>query len=244
MAGMVVNITGINKKTEMTFNYSTKKQARITGSLYLVVVLTGIFSLAYVPNKLIVWDNPVLTFDNIVQAEQLFRLGIICSIICYVTYIFLSIAFYKLLKGINKSYATIMVLLVLISVPVALINLQNKLSILPLIGQKEYLKILSGEQLRTKVMFLLDQYNYGIEIASIFWGLWLLPLGYLVYKSNILPKLLGILLMLGCFGYLINIFGDLLFKNYSDLGISTYISLPASIGEIGLCLWLLIVGAK
>ncbi|MDZ4810885.1 MAG: DUF4386 domain-containing protein, partial [Bacteroidota bacterium] len=88
------------------------------------------------------------------------------------------------------------------------------------------------------------QYNNGISLVSVFWGLWLLPFGYLIYKSGLLPKILGILLMLGCFGYLINFTGNMLIKNYTELGISKIVSLPASIGEIGTCLWLLIMGAK
>jgi len=78
----------------------------------------------------------------------------------------------------------------------------------------------------------------------LFWGLWLLPFGYLVFKSGFLPKLLGIFLMAGCFGYLINFIGGFLIPNYGDLGISRMISLPASIGEIGICLWLLIIGVR
>lgn len=77
-----------------------------------------------------------------------------------------------------------------------------------------------------------------------FWGLWLLLLGYLVFRSGFLPKVLGILLMIGCFGYLINFTGGFLIRSYADLGIARIIALPASIGEIGLCLWLLIAGIK
>jgi hypothetical protein len=83
-----------------------------------------------------------------------------------------------------------------------------------------------------------------MRIVHIFSGLWLFPFGYLVFKSSFLPKFLGVLLMLGCFGYLINFLGNTLIPDYSTLGISSYIRLPASIGEIGTCLWLLIMGAK
>jgi hypothetical protein len=93
-------------------------------------------------------------------------------------------------------------------------------------------------------MEALTTYNHGILLVALFWGLWLLPFGYLVYRSGFLPKILGILLMLGCVGYLINLVGQTLLPHYSQLGISKYISLPASIGEIGTCLWLLIVGVK
>jgi hypothetical protein len=93
-------------------------------------------------------------------------------------------------------------------------------------------------------MFYLKQYDHGIMIVQIFWGLWLLPLGYLIFKSGIMPKLLGVLLMLGCLGYLVNFVGQFLIPGYSDTGISSIVSLPAGLGEIGTCLWLLVKGAK
>ena len=228
----------------MTFNYSTKKTARVAGLIYLIVVLTGIFSLAYVPKNLITWNNANLTFNKIIASELLFRAGIFSSVVCYTAFIFLPIVLYQLLKRVNEFYAKLMTILALVSVPISFVNLQNKFSILTLISKDEYLKIYSNEQLQNKVMFYLNQYNNGISLVSIFWGLWLLPFGYLIYKSEFLPKILGILLMLGCFGYLINFTGNMFIKNYAEIGISKFVSLPASIGEIGTCLWLLIVGAR
>jgi hypothetical protein len=78
----------------------------------------------------------------------------------------------------------------------------------------------------------------------IFWGLWLFPFGYLVIKSGFLPKILGVLMMIGCFGYLITILGNTLIPNCRDLGITSYVLLPGSLGELGTCLWPLIMGAK
>ena len=223
---------------------SNKKTARKAGLLYLVIVLTGIFSLGYVPSKLIVWDNPSSTFHNIVSSELLFRLGIFGGLLCYTFFLFLPVVLYKLLKPVNEKYAKLMVLLAIVSVPISFINIQNKFTILSLISNPDYLKIFSTDQLQSQVLFYLNQYESGIRIVSIFWGLWLFPFGYLVLKSGFLPKILGILLMLGCLGYLINFVGYSLVSNYSKIGISSYISLPASLGEIGTCLWLLIMGAK
>ena len=89
----------------------------------------------------------------------------------------------------------------------------------------------------------LDAYRNGILVSSIFWGLWLLPFGYLVFKSGFLPRILGTLLIIGCFGYLIDFLGRALFPSYPDTAIASYVTLPGSFGEIGTCLWLLIVGA-
>jgi hypothetical protein len=223
---------------------SNKKIARMAGLLYLVVVLTGIFSLAYVPSKLIVWDNPSTTFQNIVSSESLFRFGIASGLICYTFFLFLPVVLHKLLKPVNENYAKLMVLLAVVSVPISFMNIQNKFTVLSLVSSAEYLKVFSTDQLESHLIFYLHQYNDGILIVSIFWGLWLFPLGYLIFKSGFLPKILGILLMLGCLGYLINFLGHTLIANYSKMGISSYLRLPASLGEIGTCLWLLIIGTK
>lgn len=223
---------------------SNKKIARISGFLYLVVVLTGIFSLAYVPKTLFDWNDATLTFKNITSSELLFRLSIMSSIICYTFFLFLPISLYKLLSQVDEFYAKLMVILAVVSVPISFANLQNKLAVLSLINSQDYQKQYLNTELQTKVMFYLNQYDNGILISMLFWGLWLLPFGYLVYKSGFLPKVLGAFLMLGCIGYLINFTGNIVIKNYSDIGISKFVSLPASLGEIGICLWLLIVGVK
>lgn len=223
---------------------SNKKTARIAGLLYLIVVLTGIFNLMYVPSKLIVWDNASVTFNNILESETLFRLGIMAGIICYTAFLILPIVLYKLLNQVNKTYAIGMVTLAVISVPLSLVNLLNKVNVLTLIDKAQYLQVIEADELQAQVLLYLDFYNNGIEIASVFWGLWLLPFGYLVFKSGFLPKILGICLMAGCFGYLTNFIGGFLFQNYAGLGIARFVTLPASIGEIGICLWLLIIGIK
>lgn len=223
---------------------SNKRIARISGLLYLTVVLTGIFSLAYVPKILFEWNNAALTFKNIASSELLFRLSIMSSVICYTAFLFLPIFLYKLLRQVNEFYAKLMVILAVISVPISFANLQNKLAVLSLINSHDYQNQYSNTELQTKVMFYLNQYDNGILISMLFWGLWLLPFGFLVYKSGFLPKVLGVFLMLGCIGYLINFTGNVVIKNYSDIGVSKFVSLPASLGEIGICLWLLIVGVK
>lgn len=228
----------------MATGYSNKKLARIAGLLYLGVVVTGIFTLIYVPSKLFNADNASLIFQNITSTQTLLQFGIVGGLLCYTFFLFLPLVLYKLLKSVNESYAKLMVLLAVLSVPIFFLNVQNLFSILTLIIGGQSKLGLSTEQIQSQVMLYLDQYDNGMRIVHIFSGLWLFPFGYLVFKSEFLPKILGVLLMLGCFGYLINFLGHTLIHNYSKIGISSYISLPASIGEIGTCLWLLIVGVK
>ncbi|ROH97800.1 DUF4386 domain-containing protein [Chryseobacterium daecheongense] len=220
------------------------KIARLAGFLYLIVVLTGLFSLMYVPSKLIVWENPALTFQNISSSSQLFRLGIASSMLCYIAFLLLPLVLYQLLKDVNKNYAKLMVIFALISVPISFFNLENKLSVLTVVEGAEYVKSFDKKFLEALVMQFLDNYDSGILIVQVFWGLWLLPFGYLVYQSGFLPKILGIFLMLGCLGYLINVFGRISIPDFSTYAVSKLITIPASIGEIGTCLWLLIIGVR
>lgn len=223
---------------------STKKTARIAGALYLVVVVSGIFSLLYVPSQLIVWDDASATVANIVASELLFRLGIVSGLICYLAFLVLPLVLHELLKPVNKTYALLMVVLAVVSVPIAYINMISKLDVLTLISGGEYTNAYQADQLHAQVMLLLESHNNGILIVQLFWGLWLLPFGYLVFKSGFLPKIFGILLMAGCFGYLIDFLGYFLFPGYGDTIIPTLVGLPASLGETGICLWLLMVGIQ
>lgn len=223
---------------------SRNKTARIAGILYLILIIGGIISLAYIPSRLIVWGSASKTFENITNSEFLFRLGIVSGIITFLIYILLPLALYKLLHEVNKLYAHLMVIFVLVSVPIYFVNILNRFSVLTLINSPEYLEKLGAIQLQTQVMLLIDRYNNGLEILQIFWGLWLFPFGYLVYKSGFLPKLLGILLMAGCFGYLITFFGGFLYPDFNKTIISEIVGYPAPLGEFGICLWLLIMGTN
>ena len=221
-----------------------KRTARIAGLLYLIVVITGIVSLGYVPNQLIVWEDKTATFNNILKNESLFRFGIFSSVICYLAFIFLPLVLRELFKTVNMFVANVMVVSVLVSIPISFFNLYNKYLILDIIHKEEYLKIYNESQLQSLVIFHLNQYEYGIFIATFFWGLWLFPFGYLVYKSGFIPKIFGILLMLGCFGYIVNFSGNTLFADYQEWGISKIIGKIPSVAEIGICFWLLVFGVK
>jgi len=219
-----------------------KKTARAAGVIYLVVVITGMFSLAYVPQKLIDWNNGAVTFNNMITHPSLFRIGIYSSIICYVAFAFLPLFLYKLLRTVNESHARAMVILALLSVPLSFSNLQHKYAAITLTGNKSVLPAISTEELQSQVMFSLHQYNDGILLATVFWGLWLFPLGLLVYRSGFMPKFLGVLLMLGCIGYLVNFSGNTLSENYAQTGIGTYIRKLPAVAEISTCFWLLFFG--
>lgn len=223
---------------------SNKRTARIAGLLYLIVVLAGIFSLAYVPSQIDVTGDAAATVRNIVANESLFRLGIVAGLICYTAFLLLPLALYRLLSPYGKQAAVLMVAFAVVSVPIAIAATLDKFEVLTLLSGADYLQAFGVEELQARVVWSLDAYGDGLLVTQIFWGLWLLPFGYLVFKSGILPRVLGILLMLGCFGYLINFTGRVLFPGYAESGIAGFVRLPASLGEIGICLWLLVMGAR
>jgi len=215
--------------------------ARLAGFVYLLVVVTGIFNLVYVPSQLIVWSDAAATVSNIKSNEFLFRAGIAAGVLCYIFFLILPFILYDLFKSINKVCAVLMVVFAVISVPLSLFNMIDKFNVLTLLSGAQYLDVFTIEQLNAQVMLMLKSYNKGIMIIQIFWGLWLFPFGYLVVKSGYVPKFFGVLLMLGCVSYLIKFFGVILFPS---VDIPSYIGRPGSLGEIGICLWLLIMGVK
>lgn len=221
-----------------------KQIARIAGLIYLIVVITGMFSLAYVPGQLIVYEDAGLTFNNILKNETLFRLAIASAVICYTAFILLPIALSRLLKSVNALCANVMVILVLISIPISFINLHNKFAILSLLREVKEASTPDLDKVYQQTMKYLHKYDDGIFITTVFWGLWLLPFGYLVFRSGFLPRILGILLILGGAGYLINFFGNTMSAEYGAYGVSKYLRLLPAIAELSTCFWLFIIGTK
>lgn len=215
------------------------KTARIAGFFYLLLIPLGIFGILYVPNALRVSGDVVATTSNILANELLFRLSIVSALLVPIVNLFVVLFLYKLLKPVNKNYAVLMVIFTLVAAPIAMLNELNHVAVLLLLNAPEYLKVFTTSQLQAVVPVFLDLREHGIHIAGIFWGLWLLPMGYLVYKSNYIPKIIGVLLILGCLGYLIDFVIFFVFP-IVDVVISEYTFL----GEILMVLWLLIKGVN
>ena len=220
------------------------RTSRLAGLLYLIVVATGIFSLAYVPSQINAANDPAATAHNIVMHESLFRLGIASFLIEQVAFLLLPLVLFRLFRSTNPTAAVLMVALAVAGVPIALVSVGYRLDALALLTDARFGQAFAPEQLQAMAALSLEAYGNGLLVTRLFWGLWLLPFGYLVLKCGFLPKLLGVLLMLGCLGYLVNVFGELLVPHYFDMWIANYAGIPAAIGEIGTCLWLLLVGAR
>ena len=222
--------------TTHTADSSPPIRPRVVGFLYFMLFFAP-FGLIYVPSRLFVRGDAAATATNIIASDSLFRLGIVSNILHPIVMILLVLAFYQLLKPVNTSMALLMVMFVLIAVPIAIFNEINQFAVLLILGGGDYLKEFTTAQLYALVMFFLDMHKRGILIAHIFWGLWLFPLGFLVFKSRFLPRILGVLLIIGCFGYVIHSFAAFLLPNYK-LNLIFY----TSWGELLLPLWLVIKG--
>src|ERR1700688_1895214 len=157
---------------------STKKTARIAGLLYLLNGVTGFFGIIYVPSRLIVSGNAAATANNIIASERLFRLGIVSQLICAVEFIFLLWVLYRLLGAVNKTHASLMVLLGVSCVPVMCVNVLNEIAALSLLRGADFQSVLGQPQREAMAMLFLDLHRYGYGLGWIF-GPWLFFLGLL-----------------------------------------------------------------
>lgn len=220
---------------------TNKKTARIAGFLYFIYMVATMFANAS-RTKLIVFGDAIATANNILASEWLFRVGFICDVLAGVLFLLAAWALYVLLKPVNKNIALLFLLLNLGGVAVQCINMLNLFSAVLLLSGADYLKVFQIDQLQTLAMLFLYLYKNGFMIAQFFFSAWLFPLGYLVFKSGYLPKVLGIIVMIECFGWLMYPFQFFLFPTYEVI---SYLSFAIGfIGEFGLTLWLLIMGAK
>jgi len=222
--------------TSMKTNPS--KIARTAGLLYLPPWILSLVAIV-LRQSLIVPGDAATTANSIVASGSLFRLTIVMDLVVQVVFIWLVLVLYKLLNPVNRNHALLMVILFLVSVPIAILNELNHFAALLLSSSADYLTTFPADQAQALVSLFLDLHEHGIMIAYIFWGLWLFPLGYLVFRSGFLPRVLGIYVMISCFGYLIDFSTFLFLPNF---GVA--INMFTGWAELVLCLWLLIKGVN
>src|SRR5712671_668002 len=190
---------------------------RFAGLLYVLMSIPGVFALLYVPSKLIVHGDATATANNIAAFETLYRLGIACNLVSQAGFIFVALALYELLKGINQRQAVLMVILILVAIPIAMLNELNAIAALVLVRGADFLAVVEKPQRDALAMLFLNLHGYGFDIAGIFWGLWLFPMGWLVYRSVFIPRFLGVLVVLNGFTYPVNSFTSLLLPQYEHI---------------------------
>ena len=222
--------------------HPTDKAARVAGILYLFLGLAGPFCLIYVPRTLIVRGDATATASKIMASEMLFRTGIVVELFGSIVFLFVAMALYRLLSGVNKNNAVLMATLAVVSVPISLLNVVNELTALTLLHGADYLSVIDKNQLNALAMLFLRRYSQGLVVNEILWGLWLFPFGLLVMRSGFLPRILGILLIVNAFAYPAVTLTSILAPSYVSL-VSQWV-FPAQFGELWIMLWLLIRGVK
>lgn len=215
---------------------SINKTARLAGILYL---LLGGLSTVGMPAYFIRPATVTIVAGKLLLSEMAFRLSIVSALLAAIINVFVVLALYILLKPVGRRMALLMVIFILVEVPIAMLNELCRIAALLLSEDPGYLKAFNSDQLHSLVLFLLELHRQGITIAGLFWGLWLFPMGYLVFKSGYIPRILGILLMLGCFAYLTNSMAVLFSINNK-----TNIVIFVAWGEVLFPLWLLIKGVN
>jgi hypothetical protein len=222
---------------------STRNPGRVAGFWYLLLVLIGPLRLIYIPSKLFVHGNAAATVNNIAAHEWLFRFGIVSDLVCGLILIFLVLALYRLLKGVDQNLAVLVVIFG--GVMPALISFAGAATdaaVLMIARGADFLSVFDKAQQDALALLFLKLGGHQTTAAEILWGVWLLPLALLVYRSRFLPRFLGVWLALGGFAYVIlSLTGELL-PQYQG-AVFAYAQ-PAFFGELAIMLWLVIRGAK
>ena len=221
---------------------SINKTARMAGFLYFIYMVIHIFADVIGRSKLIVYGDAATTAKNIMASAGQFRIGFMIDLLAAVLFLLTAWALYVLLKPVNKNLALLFLLLNLGGVAIQCASDLFLPASQLLLSGADYLKVFQADQLQALAMSFLYLYKNGFMIAQIFYGAWLFPLGYLVFKSGFLPRILGIVLMIHCCTWLMTSLQFFLFPGFAAI---TYVSWPLGfIAEFGLTLWLLIKGAK
>jgi hypothetical protein len=222
---------------------TNKKTARMAGFLYLMYMVITIPADVLVRSKLIVLGDATTTARNIVASAWQFRIGFVVDLVGAVLFLLTAWALYVLLKPVNKNLSLLFLLLNLGGVAVWCFSDLFLIASQLLVSGADYLKVFQADQLQALAMLSLYIYNNGFwGIAQIFFSAWLFPLGYLVFKSGFLPRILGVVLMVECFCWLMYPIQFFFFPG--NVVLTTLSSAAGFIGEFSLMLWLLIMGAK
>ena len=230
------------KETKMTT--SPKRIARIAGVLYLLVGIFGGFAEGFVYPKVYVAGDAATTAGNVVANSGLVRLGVVSDLLDQTIWIFLGLTLYLLLRHVNKSVARAMLVLVAIGASIVCLNAVFEFEGLRAATGAVNLAALGTAGSNALVLLLLDTQHYGIFIAQIFFGLWLVPLGYLAYKSaGWFPKWLGVLLVVGGVCYLVDLLAAFLVPDFGK-EIHAFVWIPSAIAEISMVGYLLVIGVR
>jgi Domain of unknown function (DUF4386) len=230
-------------KDVVTAETSPLIKARVAGLLLLIVAILGPFSVIYVPSTLIVPGDAIATADNIRASEGLFRLGIVSDSLIFLIEIVLTVLLYVLLRPVSRPLSLVAAFARLAMTVVMGVNLLPYFTALLLLSGAGYLTAFEPAQSDALALVFLNAHGYGVFIWQLFFGLHLFVLGYLIFKSGYFPRILGILVIVGSLGYLIDAYGNILFPNNAEI-FGVVVGVTAIFGELPFFLWLLIKGVN
>lgn len=222
---------------------SPKRLARIAGVLYLLNGVVAGFAFGYVLTRVYVPGNAATTAGNLVANSGLVRMGVLADLFQATEWAFLAMTLFLLLKHVNRSAAGAMVAIVAIGSAITCLNDVFQFEAIRVATNPSYAASFGALGSNALVLLLLDIHHYGFLIAQIFFGLWLVPFGYLACESGMFPKALGIALIVGGACYLVGMVAVFLVPDFGEK-INTLITIPSAIAEVSMLLYLLVVGVK
>jgi len=230
-------------KVQGEITSSPRRLARIAGLLYLIVGIFGGFAVGYVTPMLYVPGDAATTAGNVVANAGLVRISVIADLLQATVLVFLAMTLYLLLRHVHKNVATAMVIIVVIAATIMCLDKVFQFAALQVAGDATYTAAFGVAGSNALVLLLLEMHHYGYLIAQIFFGLWLVPLGYLAYKSGMFPKALGIVLVVAGASYLVDMLAAFLVPDFSKQ-IHGFLSIPPIIAEVWMLIYLLWKGVK
>jgi hypothetical protein len=205
--------------------------------------LPAAFALLYIPSAFLVPGDATATASRIAASPGLYRLGIFADLMGGVFAIWLAMVLYELFQDVDRRQARLMVGFVLGMVAAGLVNTVLMAGPLVLTSGATYLRAFDKHQLDALTLAFLGLRAQGIRAATLYWGVWLLPLGILVYRSGFLPRLLGVFVIIAGCSYVVDCVAYYFFPGSARI-VALASMLPQALGEGGFVGWMLIRGAR
>lgn len=223
-----------------------RQAAWIAGIGYLVIIVLALFAEFHVRAQMWVPGDAAATTQKVMAAPGLFRAGIVSYLVAAIFDVIVAVALYVLLRPVNKSLSVLAAWMRLAHAVIFALALNHLLNVLVLAGPAAYMADWPEALRQAHVLLSFEAFNTGWLIGLVFFGLHCILLGYLVFRSGFMPRLIGVLLAIAGVGYLIDSFAHFLMPNYSNYEdiFLAIVALPAIVAEVALCLWLLIKGTK
>lgn len=220
-----------------------QRLGRVAGLLFLVLLVLGPFSIMYVPGQIVVDGDATATGTNVVASEALLRWGIAADVVIFLTEIAMAVVLYQLFRASGRALAQMMLAARVAQAVVMAVNVLGLLVVLVLLSGAGYLTVVGREQLDALALATFEVHEYGGYIGQAFFGLSLCLLGILIHRSLLVPRLLGVLMVIAGAGYLADSLGNFLVPGTSEVFGAIVIG-TAMVGELPFFLWLLVRGVQ